>query len=374
MKIKKYVAENMKEAMEQIRNELGSDAIILNSKAVKTKGFLGFFRKNNIEVIAAVDASAKQPSKKRNIQEKLKMMPKQVITSPSQEKELLAEIRKLAASLHKVPMEEAPIYPEEIQGIYQFLIKQEVKKQYAVEICSAILERFYLNKKQAETSELKHWLQEELKRKLLKYPFGKVHDNKKIIYFVGPTGVGKTTTLAKMAAHSIMKEQKKIAFITMDTYRIGAIDQLKTYSKILDVPLEVAYSLEDFMEARKKFASFDTIFVDTAGRNYKQIEFIKQLKENIPLTGEEEMYLVLSATTKYKELEQIYHQFSPFSIKKMIFTKVDEISEYGPLFNMVLDCNVGIAYLTNGQNVPDDFLEAAPETISNLIVGEWDDA
>jgi flagellar biosynthesis protein FlhF len=371
MKVKKYTAPTMPEAMNLIRKELGSDAVILNSKVVKTKGFLGFFQKNNIEVIAAMDP---HPAKKKQIEEVRKKAEPKIADQPkasmntSQEEMLLKEIRKLSSKLEN-QQDSSNNYPAPISKVYHYLQSQDVDKNYAQSISDTLLEKYYVNQKHCDDETIRDWLTEEIENRIQSFSFGGGALNKRIIHFVGPTGVGKTTTIAKIAAHAIMKENKKVALITMDTYRIGAIDQLKTYSKILDIPLEIAYNYEDFVKAKKKLADFDIILVDTAGRNYKEVEFINQLSETIDYHEEDEMYLVLSITTKNKELQQIYKQFSSFSIEKVIFTKIDETSEYGPMLNMMLNCQVGIAFMTNGQSVPDDLLIASNQRVSSMLVG-----
>jgi flagellar biosynthesis protein FlhF len=375
MKVKKYTAPTMPEAMNLIRKELGSDAVILNSKVVKTRGFLGFFQKNNIEVIAAMDP---HPAKKKQLEDVRK---KPAPTLPDQQKPtmnkaqedlLLEEIRKLSSKLDHQKETGNNNYPAPISKVYDYLQSQDLDNHYVQAISDSLLERYFVNQKQCDNEAIREWLQEEIENRIQHLSFGDDSITKKIIHFVGPTGVGKTTTIAKIAAHLIMKENKKVALITMDTYRIGAIDQLKTYSKILDIPLEIAYNYEDFVNAKKKLADFDIILVDTAGRNYKQVEFINQLSESIDYQEEDAMYLVLSITTKYKELQQIFKQFSSFSIEKVIFTKIDETNEYGPMLNMILNCQVGVAFMTNGQSVPDDLLIASNHRVSSMLVGGFE--
>src|SRR5699024_3577290 len=156
---------------------------------------------------------------------------------------------------------------------------------------------------------------------------------------------------------TILEQKKEVAFITMDTYRIAAIDQLKTYARILDVPIEVAYSLDDYKQALQKFQQYDYIFVDTAGRNFRNLQYIQEL---IKLLAIEERHVVtvlsLSITDKSKDIRHIYSQFRPLSIKKIVFTQVDETLIYGSIFNICIGEDKLISHVTNGQNVPDDLL------------------
>ncbi|SET41188.1 flagellar biosynthesis protein FlhF [Salinibacillus kushneri] len=382
MKVKKYTAQTMPEAMKQVRKELGSDAVILNSKVVKPKGLLGMFKKNNIEVIAAIDPNPAQETKTRPVQpvgynqKESKPLTNQIRASKQKtvSDEIIKEIQELKQSLSLQQEKTAGTidhYPDFLKKTYQYLMNQDLHEETVRIITNDLLDKYYLHNKQVDHQLVLQWLKEVLYKQLQSYPNGYKGFRSKMMYFVGPTGVGKTTTIAKIAAKAVVEEKKKVAFLTTDTYRIGAIDQLKTYGKILDIPVEVAYNQEDFQKAKEKFADFYIILVDTAGRNYKQVEFIKQLEETIQFDKNDEMFLVLSATTKYKELREVYKQFKVFPIQQLIFTKVDEITEFGPIINMIKDCNAGIAFLSNGQDVPDDMIIASTEQLVSLLLGGW---
>lgn len=179
--------------------------------------------------------------------------------------------------------------------------------------------------------------------------------------------MGKTTTLAKIAANIILRQQKSVGFITTDTYRIGAIEQLKTYANILDVPLEVCYSLEDFEHATKKLEECDVILIDTAGRNFRNKKYVEDLMQVVDYKREMETLLVLSMTAKQDDLEEIYQQFSAIKIDAFVFTKLDETSSYGAMINLIVACKKGAAYITTGQNVPDDIVPATPEELVNKL-------
>lgn len=199
------------------------------------------------------------------------------------------------------------------------------------------------------------------------FSFGEISLAKKYINVIVPTGVGKTTTLAKIAANIILRQQKSVGFITTDTYRIGAIEQLKTYANILDVPLEVCYSLEDFEHATKKLEECDVILIDTAGRNFRNKKYVEDLMQVVDYKREMETLLVLSMTAKQDDLEEIYQQFSAIKIDAFVFTKLDETSSYGAMINLIVACKKGAAYITTGQNVPDDIVPATPEELVNKL-------
>lgn len=381
MKVKKYTAQSMPEAMKKVRAELGNDAVILNSKVVHTGGFLGLFKKRNIEVLAAVDAAPAEMEK--TVVKQKKSMPNSPL-SPNTERvekqtasplktdavikkelELLEELKKqisLKADNHGIAL------PEAINKIGQLLQHQEIDADIQAMIIQKLMAKWYAAGEKASENELNSWLVDEMKLLLTDIKFGGITFTKKYVNVVGPTGVGKTTTLAKMAAESVIHHKKKVAFITVDTYRIAAIEQLKTYAKILNVPLDVCYTLEDFNRSAKAFTEYDIVFIDTAGRNFREKKYVDDLRKTIDFEKEMETFLVLSLTSKQKDMAEIYRQFSQVHIDKFIFTKADETSTFGAMFNMLYKHKVGAAYITNGQDVPDDMIAATPETIVKTII------
>ncbi len=192
----------------------------------------------------------------------------------------------------------------------------------------------------------------------------------RIIALVGPTGVGKTTTTAKLAAMYALNRGNKVALITMDIFRVGAVEQLKTYSRIMGIPLEVASTPKELEKAVEKHAACDLIFIDTAGRSHKDKEKLDEMKnfleDKIPM----EVYLCLSATTKDRELEEILKRFKIFQISKVVFTKIDECESFGNMVNLLMKDNLQIAYFTTGQRVPEDIEIATPAKLADMIFRE----
>lgn len=371
MKVKKYVAATMPEAMKLIRAELGNDAVILNSKVVYTGGFLGFFRKKKIEVIAAMDQVAKmEPVVKEKPKKTPVSSPKNVmekdIKPPEEVLKELSELKQMLGSISSSGQERVS-YPAPIQTVNTHLIKQGIEATIREDLLVALLERWYSRGSQASQNEVLEWCKELMKARLSDLPFGELSFSKKYVDVVGPTGVGKTTTLAKIAADCMLKFNKKVALITTDTYRIAAIEQLKTYAKILSIPLEVCYNLEDFEKACEAYKDYDVVLIDTAGRNFRNSYYVEELKQIIDYGNEMETFLVLSLTSKQSDMEEIYQQFSSIDIKQFIFTKIDETATYGSMYNLIDKYRIGAAYLTNGQNVPDDRVSASTEIITNLI-------
>ena len=402
MKIKKYVASSMPEAIKQIRAELGSEAVILNSKVVHHGGFLGFFRKKNIEVIAAVDhvpksgfhekekrVSVSPPPPAGNILKEEHSHAEKAGTAPaiSVEKrthpesrtdgekevasaELMSEIHDLKHLLQSISFVTSGNvkYPQHIAKINDLLIRQEIDRAIRDEIIQELLVEWYRQGASASYEQVLSWCKDILTKRIAGCRYGGINFSKKFVSVIGPTGVGKTTTLAKIAAECTLKYRKKAGFITTDTYRIAAIDQLKTYAKILTVPLEVCYDLDDFRRACRNFSDLDIIFIDTAGRNYRNAYYIKELENVIDFNEALDTYLVLSLTSKQRDMEEVYSRFAGIPVKQFIFTKMDETSNIGPMYNMIAKYQKGVAYITNGQSVPDDIMTASAEGIVKSIL------
>jgi flagellar biosynthesis protein FlhF len=373
----------MFEAMKLIRNELGNDAIILNSRVIQTGGFLGFFKKRNIEVIAALDAKPIEPpkplieEKQQSFDISLSHMDSQIEKMVDKKDEIVTEQWKKELSELKSLLQNAKFegsnggipLPNPIQQLKQLLTRQEINQEIMAEVVKMALEWWYLNGGNKSADDVLQWARNYLTKQISPLPFGEVSFTKKYINVVGPTGVGKTTTLAKIAAECILKYKKRVAFITTDTYRIAAIEQLKTYANILNVPLEVCYNSNDFQQAIQQFESYDMVFIDTAGRNFRNQKYVEDLKNIIDYNQDMETFLVFSLTSKQIDMEDIYKQFSLIPIDRIIFTKADETSTYGAMFNIIYSEKKAAAYITNGQNVPDDLVAATPENVVNRIIG-----
>lgn len=357
MKIKKYKASSLQEAMKYIRKDLGQDAVILNSKVVYTGGFFGLFQKKNIEVIAGIDDDPDKRTKKiarmETSVERIQEQNTESSTSNETVHLLMEEMRGLKKLIQNVPQSGERIYPDELAVFENTLKRQGISDEIRTKIMSSVVEAFYLNKKEMDVDHLWDVIKKEVKNELSSISFHGM-SNKKYINVIGPTGVGKTTTLAKLAAEMKIKQGKSIAFITTDTYRIAAIEQLKTYANILNAPVEVCYNAEDFIKAKTKLHSYDVVFIDTAGRNFMEQQYVKDLEKVIDFHHDMETFLVFSLTAKYEDMESIFEQFSTIPIHQFIFTKYDETSTRGAMLNLIMKTRIGCGYITNGQDVPDD--------------------
>lgn len=377
MKVKKFKAVSMPEAMKTIRAELGEKAVILQSKTIYTGGFLGFFKKKNIEVVAAVDPQLPaQPERKIKAAAEMKpsplVIPSSTISKANQADSgrLIAEMEELknmVALLSKQQVNLAESCPDELQQPIIRLQEQEVENELVSDLSAHLIKKWKHEKGNISLEQVRDWSKEWLIAKLAPIQDGKGIFQKKYINIVGPTGVGKTTTLAKMAASLVLEDKKKIAFITADTYRIAAIEQLKVYADLLKVPVEVVYKAEDFQQAVEKYKDYDFVFIDTAGRNFRDKKYVDELEKIIPFDKEVESYLVMSLTSKQKDMEDIVGNFSNIPINYFIFTKLDETKTWGSLVNLMYNNRKSTAFVTNGQNVPDDLMKITPEKLAHLL-------
>lgn len=378
MKMKKYVAKSMFEAMKKVKNDIGDDAVIVSSKVVHTKGFLGFFKKKHFEVVASVDQEERldtrpdltvqqppTPTIKPVVKEASAVKEQQIIQVQNEEiQQQLEELKELMKTLRKPPA--IVDMPTVIQPIYEKLAKQELNDQLITTICDELFTIVQKNP-QTTTEQLNDYAQQSLYRILSKLPMGGIDFSSKFVNVLGPTGVGKTTTIAKIAAKAVLEKKKKVAFITTDTYRIGAIEQLKTYANLLHAPVEVVYTPEDYELAISQFAGHDLILIDTAGRNYKEMQYIEDLEKLIDFKSNVQNYLVLSLTAKEQDMATIIEQFSSFDIEQLVFTKMDETNTIGSMINLMVKYNKGLSYYTNGQEVPENIEEGSVAQLVELL-------
>ena len=267
----------------------------------------------------------------------------------------------------------------EIDELYEFLkilkktmTDNEVNEEYASQLVEELKQNINDN------ANMEFLLSHIYQKMILK--FGKPQlitpsdkGTPKIVYFIGPTGVGKTTTLAKLASQLYLVDKKKVALITTDTYRIAASNQLETYANILSTPFCVVYTHEDMLECYEKLLDYDYILVDTAGHSHNNQEQKNEMNSFVHLLDdktETEVYLVLSATTKYRDLIAIADTYKELTDYRIIFTKLDETSAYGNMLNLKIHTGKSLSYITCGQNVPDDIDKFDPqETVRQLLSG-----
>ena len=259
-----------------------------------------------------------------------------------------------------------------IKLLYNAMMDNEVNEHYANQIIDEI------EKSNKPNMPFDYALTNTYQKMILKFgkPAEIVPAKKgiKMVFFVGPTGVGKTTTIAKIASKFSVEGGKKVALLTTDTYRIAAAEQLRTYANILEVPFRVIYAAEEVDQALIDFKDYDFILVDTAGHSHQnevQREAMGTFIHSVDGKVEHEVFLVLSATTKYRDLLSIADTYSAMTDYKLIFTKLDETTTLGNLLNLRLYTNASLSYVTCGQNVPDDIEIFNPQkTVKQLLGGK----
>ena len=401
MKVKRYIVQDMTEAMIKIKSELGIDAVILNTRKIKSGGLFRFFKKPLLEVVAAADEPAplmtqttiqsvqakKEPVKTSveltsNQQETLSdkaesktfvasTETKESVPLPNQE---LLELKQMVTSLikkvetieHQHNHHEGVIISAEEKYI-DYLNALDIQDSISKKIIEIVQRQISINDKNHDTilNAMKVIAREYLGE--IKTIDTDINRKPNIYMFLGPTGVGKTTTLAKIAARLALVENKKIGLITADTYRIAAVEQLKTYSEILGIPLEVIYEASELKDAIDRFSDKDYILIDTAGRSHKSKELKSDYDELVRYLDDVKIYLVMSMTTSFKDMKSIIDSYNFLKEYRLLFTKLDEATSYGNILNMKVLTGKPLSYFTIGQSVPDDIEVADKERIIQYI-------
>jgi flagellar biosynthesis protein FlhF len=290
--------------------------------------------------------------------------------SPTQSEimESLQEMKRMMKGLSSASHRD-PLLPDYYYEIEEKLLGSELPVSIAEEVLEGVYNE-WIPQKNLSKQQMIGTLKPLLLQYIREIDFDQNIFRKKYISLVGPTGVGKTTTLAKLAANAVLKHGKSVGFITTDTYRIAAIEQLKTYASILDAPIEVCYNAEDFQQAKIKLSHLDVIFIDTAGRNFLNEEFVQELQAVINFEEEMNTFLVLSLTSKLKDMKKITDQFWKIGIHQFLFTKKDETTSSAAMFSLIHHYQKGATFITNGQSVPEDMHPATKEIIVEELLEE----
>lgn len=383
MKIRRYLGNDNQEAILKVKMDLGNEAIILNTRKVRQKGFFRLFSKPMIEVLAAVDESQKKEKSSGSSE----MIKKDGIAYKEGSKiiELENKMNGIENTLKKIyeqilPQNQRPhtytrVKTEEQQGygkvmqlFYDNLLKNEVDQEAAKKIIESVIEKAGENAGVNDVVAAMHRIIAGILGKPL--PIKLREDGKPtVVMLVGPTGVGKTTTLAKIAANFVLKENLKVGLITADTYRIAAVEQLKTYADILGIEVSVVYTPSEISELIKIHQDKDIILIDTAGRSHQNKEQLEELKSLTKVSNADETYLLMSTTTSMRNCRDILSGYSFLKDYKLLFTKLDESSLSGTIINAKFMTDKCLSYITTGQNVPDDIEVANIEKITKKLIG-----
>lgn len=398
MKIRRYLGSNAQEAILKVKMDLGNEAVILNTRKVRQKGFFKIFSKPMVEVLAAIDedyGSKKEAQKQEiNQQSAVRENSSEAVPMPKMDvkdekiSELENKVSSMETMLQKIYNQIQPGtrnedeqktatvsqenkdngYPKVFDIFHNNLIKNEVEVETAKKIIDSVIARIGRN---AGVNDVAAVLNNVIAGILGKPETLKLREDGKptVVMMVGPTGVGKTTTLAKIAANYSLNHKKKIGLITADTYRIAAVEQLKTYAEILGMPVSVIYSASELNEAIKQHEDKDIILIDTAGRSHKNKTQFEELKTLINAANADEIYLLLSATTSPRNCKEILGNYGFLKDYKLLFTKLDETQIMGIILNARFMTSKSLSYITTGQSVPDDIEVVSVEKISKNLLG-----
>jgi len=382
MKVKKYTARTEAEAITSVKEELGLDAIVLSIKKIQPKGWFAFLRKPHVEVTAAYDVKPPDAAPKavaraeEKTDETADYSSRLIFEQQRKIKDLedaLSRDTVFVNAATAVPKSEDARYDNAVvQSFYDSLTAQGVE----ADVTGFLLaDAAKLAPEDADIGLIARVVYNNIINILSKPgDEGAKPDAGCLVHiFMGPTGVGKTTTIAKLLSDLVLNRELNVGLITADTYRIAAVEQLRTYAEILSVEVGVAYSARDFVECMDSLKNkYDMILVDTAGRSHKNTANLNELSELLKSCPGAQKHLVLSLTTKYEDLLGIVESYLQISDFDIIFTKMDETLDLGSVLNICYYFNKKVSYLTNGQNVPDDIEPLEPEKIAKALLGlDW---
>lgn len=376
MHLKKYHVRSMPEALARVKAEMGSDAVIVEARRRRRFGLWGAAA---LEVTAAVDTTAPPAQRPPERSPARSHAGQRTESSPGDNAASVAalgtlealrrELSSLRGRVERLAQErELPHYRQAVRGLVRRLIDQELSPEMATQIAS-VVERELSDAALTAAPALGDAVRRELARLVpLRDPLGE--PGRRVLFLVGPTGVGKTTTLAKLAANFVLRGRGPVALVTADTYRIAGIPQLQTYAEIISVPLDVAYAPDDLRAIVAAHADKALVLIDTPGRSQHNGAQLSELRAFVRAAAPCEVLLTVSGNVRRRDLEDIAERFSRVSYDGLIVTKLDETRTHGAPLNLAHQIGVPLTYLTTGQNVPQDIETATAERLCGLLLGE----
>lgn len=381
MLVKRYNAKDMRQVMEKIRTELGSDAVILSSRKVRQKGFINFFKPRILEVMVAYDpalipgAKTEKPEKPASEETQAQIMKVAEISKEqfeSLDKRIVSLDHILADFMQKFTYIKRDItfdYSEEVENLFCALVENQVREELA-HLIAKETDTILKSQQGTPTSAL------EVMEQVITEWFGSPSPiqikkfKQKIILFLGPTGVGKTTSIVKLAADFAINQKKRVGIINTDTYRIAAQEQLKTYADILNIPLGVVYQMDELGDEISSMSDREVIFIDTAGKRPGDEKHSEDLQRIIKTCDPEDVLLCVPASVSFAALKEIVDSYSYVENYKLLVTKLDETKYRGMILNLSWYTKKPLSYFTTGQNVPDDIEQINIETLVKDIFGQ----
>jgi len=405
MNLKTFKAATMAEALTQVKTSMGSDAVILHTRTFHTRVWLGLRRREMVEITAGRGFNVADRSRRAAARPAVALpgatysragvVARQLPTAKSQICDPVANGKRLldtpgatGAAVLSISQEvaalksmvkdlvtqtrlrQAPNIPSELFDQYTQLVGNQVAEELAGEVVQTVQRQ-----NRIEHLQQADFVQEKLAEQIEKLipTSGPIVRTKgagpHIVALIGPTGVGKTTTLAKLAANLKLREKHRVGLITLDTYRIAAVDQLKRYADIIGSPLRVVSGAEELRDAARGMHDCEFILIDTAGRSPNDALKLNELKGVLAAVEPDEVHLVLSTTASEKCIELATARFGDVRSDKLIFTKLDEAAHVGVVLNVVRKVNKSLSYITTGQDVPDDIEVARGRRLAQLILG-----
>jgi len=363
MRIKKVIANSYGEALGRVKSELGEDAMVLSTRSIKFNNDQdGGQCSSLVEITAALDNDSQGE-------------PVAVAEEVSSEKEWMSndqggEIRELrtmiASLLTQTDKAKSLGLNETLLPIYEKLIGRGVNDRVA----ARVFERIHETNQREEgdpfigESDLAAVMKGAVK---CEGPIRLESAGPKVVALVGPTGAGKTTTIAKLAAQFALQQKKKVALVSLDTYRMGAWEQLEAYGELMQVPVSLAADRNEFARIMQEHQDKDVVLVDTMGKSHRDLDYCKRLKQVLEAAPEVEIHLVQSATAQESVVTECFKQFAPLGIDRVLFTKLDEAVNFGLIFNCSVRYRIPFSYFTTGQSVPEDIEVAAQDKVIRLI-------
>lgn len=343
MKMLKIRSCSMHEALAEARRQLGDDVTILHTRQYEEPAMFGLAKRRGVEILAAVDEVA--PT--------VHSAPAPAPGTESLEiSRLEGQVSEVRQALAEVMTGLAVVRNRELSPAVERLVKNGVSESIAEGIMSGM-----------DTSRALETITSRIR---CTGPL-KCGTRQMRVALIGPTGVGKTTTAAKLAAQYSLIHKKSVAMISLDTYRVGAVEQLATYARILNIPLEVAMSIEDGDALVTKHADKDLIIIDTAGRSQRNKDHVSELAAFVKATRPTETHLVVSASSDSAVRQEAVESFGRLGVDRLIMTKLDECSKPGCVLETAVSSMVPYSYITYGQDVPDDIAVADSERLATFV-------